>query len=64
MKKLLKMFFKEIYETFISPHILLAIFILVFYLSHVFLSDYNGGLPMLISIIVTLTLSWVFHKFL
>lgn len=36
MKKLLKMFFKEIYETFISPHILLAIFILVFYLSHVF----------------------------
>ncbi len=64
MKRILKAFLVEIYVSFISSHISLAVFILTFLLSCYFLSDYNAGIPFLLSIIVMCVFSWVFDKYL
>ncbi len=64
MNKILKKIINAIYHDFISPHFLVVIFILTFFLSSHFLSDYNGGLPILLSIIITCALSFIFDKYL
>lgn len=63
MKKILKLVIMEIYEDFISPYIVIAVLALTFYTSFP-LSEYNGGLPCLLSIIVAIVFSWKFDKYL
>ncbi|EBH9038124.1 Uncharacterised protein [Salmonella enterica subsp. indica] len=64
MKKILKKIISAIYHDFISPHFLVVVFVLTFFLSYHFLSDYNGVLPILLSIIVTCAFSFIFDKYL
>lgn len=63
MKKPLKSVIREIYHSFISPYIVIAVLALTFYISYP-LSEYNGGLPCLLSIIVAIVFSWKFDKYL
>lgn len=63
MKKILKLAIIEIYEDFISPYIVIAVLALTFYISYP-LSEYNGGLPCLLSIIVAIVFIWRFDKYL
>lgn len=56
MKRILKLVIREIYQEFISPYIVIAVFALTFYISYP-LSEYNGGLPCLLSIIVATVFS-------
>lgn len=63
MKKFLKFVIIEIYQIFISPCIVIAALALTFYISYP-LSEYNGGLPYLLSIIVAIVFSWKFDKYL
>ncbi|EHM44231.1 hypothetical protein [Hafnia alvei] len=63
MKKPLKSVIRKIYHSFISPYIVIAVLALTFYISYP-LSEYNGGLPCLLSIIVAIVFSWKFDKYL